>query len=105
MQALHIIEPVDGSQHALSDRLNVGVLRDVAFAAGGGAGLASTVTVDAALISGLKLPPNYAVQVTPNKDAIAYVTGKSATGFTVTIYPRLAANTLAAGTMDIWIAG
>ena len=51
-------------------------------------------------ITGLTLPANsnYGVIVTPNQDAVAYVTSKTTTGFSVVLNPRLAANTLAAGT-------
>ncbi|MBN3757213.1 hypothetical protein G3N95_30025 [Paraburkholderia sp. Tr-20389] len=68
----------------------------VANAAGGGAGTAVTVVV-----SGLKgLPSNFGVLVNPGQDATWFVASKTSTGFTITLTPRLAANTLASGTVD-----
>jgi hypothetical protein len=42
----------------------------------------------------------YAVDIELSQDATHYITGKSSAGFTVNIQPRLAANTLAAGTFN-----
>jgi hypothetical protein len=67
---------------------------------GGGAG-ASVVTA----VSCKGLPAKYTVNVTPNQDAVAFVTLKTQNGFTVTIFPRLAASTLAAGKIDIQVVG
>lgn len=64
---------------------------------GGGAGAAVTTAV---AFPGLPANGNYVVNVTPNQDAVAYVNAKTTTGFNVVLNPRLAANTLAAGTFD-----
>lgn len=69
------------------------------------AGVPSINTIDAVAIPGLTQLPdgNFNVQFSLNKDAVGFVTNKSATGFTLTVSPRLAANTLAAGVADIVI--
>ena|ERR1017187_7511 len=70
----------------------------VANAAGGSAGAA----VSTAVTFTTPLPTaNYLVTATPNQDGVCYVTSKLTTGFTLVINPRLAANTLAAGTIDV----
>ncbi|MBJ9663185.1 hypothetical protein EFP18_12150 [Burkholderia glumae] len=96
---IHTVEVLPGSNPpAQPDRVAVALLTAVATAAGSGAGAAVTTA-----ITGLALPATYSVQVTPNQDAVAYVTSKSQSGFSVVLNPRLAANTLAAGTVDITI--
>ncbi|WP_186095684.1 hypothetical protein [Burkholderia gladioli] len=96
---IHTVEMLPGSNPtAQPDRVAVALLTALATVAGSGAGAAVTTTV-----TGLSLPPTYNVQVTPNQDAVAYVTSKTQTGFSVVLNPRLAANTLAAGTVDIAI--
>ncbi len=94
----HTISAPDGAKPQLNDRAVLGSLIGVANGAGGGAGAAVTVAV-----SGLKLPPKYAVVVNPGQDATWFVSAKTAAGFSVTLTPRLAANTLAAGTFDVVI--
>jgi hypothetical protein len=97
---LHTVDVKLGSTGlAMQDRLMVGMLTGVANVAGSGAG-ASVVT--AVAFSG-KLPATYNVQVNPNQDAVAYVSGKTTSGFNVTLNPRLATNTLAAGTFDVMV--
>ena len=96
---LHTIDIKSGSTlPSQQDRLAVGMLTNVANVAGSGAG-ASVVT--AVTFSSGALPVSYNVQVTPNQDATAFVTAKTTSGFNVTLTPRLAANTLAAGTFDL----
>jgi len=102
-QEIHTIEMPDGSLQNRSDRLIVGLQTQVANGAGGGAGLSVTVAVT----FGYQLPKEYAVFVNPGQDATWYVAdnSKTATGFTVTLEPRLAANTLAAGAIDVMVVG
>ena len=97
---VHTIVVPDGAIRGLSNpgEITLGVLKGITNAVGGGAGAAVTTVV-----SGLKLPAAYTVLVQPNQDATAFVTAKTATGFSVTLTPRLAANTLAAGTFDVVI--
>lgn len=96
---IHTIEVAPGSNStAQPDRVVLAILEGVATAAGGSAGASVTTA-----IAGLQLPANYTVQVTPNQDAVPYVTSKTNSGFNVVLNPRLAANTLAAGTVDITI--
>lgn len=102
-QMIHSIEVPEGALNGLSQqgRLLVATIPGVANLVGGGAGQ-SVVTA----VSGLKnLPANYSVLVNPGQDATWFVSGKTSTGFNVTMYPRLAANTLAAGTFDVVILG
>ncbi len=102
-QMLHTIEVPEGMLTGLSQkgRVVLGVLTGLSNAAGGSAGAAVTTAV-----SGIKnLPANYAVFVSPNQDATAYVSSKTSTGFNVVLTPRLAANTLAAGTFDLVLVG
>lgn len=96
-QMIHDIEVPEGALTALSQKgrvlLAYGTTANVI---GGGAGVAVVTAV-----AGLKnLPASYQVNVTPNQDAVPFVTLKTSTGFTVTLNPRLAANTLAVGTFD-----
>lgn len=97
-QIVHHIQVADGSvaNLAQNDRV-IFATGQKANSAGGGAGQSVSVSV-----SGLTLPANYQVLVNPNQDATAYVaqSSKSATGFTITLNPRLAANTLASGSVD-----
>ena len=102
---LHTISLVPGTVPARKDVLRVGFFPDVPTVIGSGAGAAVTLTVNATLFPGLSLPAKYNVHVQPNQDATAYVTAKSGAGFTVTLLPRLAANTLAVGTVDLTIVG
>jgi len=85
---------------AQPDRLGFIMQTGVANVAGGSAG-ASVVT--AVAINDLPASATYNVQVTPNQDARAFVSGKTQTGFNVTLIPGSAANTLAAGTFDLLI--
>jgi len=94
---IHTIKVPDGAVPQFEDRVVVGMLANVANPAGSGAGAAVTVP-----LSGFDdLPANYAVIVNPGQDATWFASGKSATGFSVTLTPRLAANTLAAGSFDV----
>lgn len=96
---IHTIDVVPGSSPtAQPDRVIFAILPGVANVAGSGAG-AAVVTA----VGGLQLPANYTVEVTPNQDAVPFVSGKTQSGFNVTLNPRLAANTLAAGTFDVTI--
>ncbi len=102
-QMIHSVEVPEGALAGLSQkgRLLIGLLPGVANVVGGAAGAAVTVVV-----TDLKnLPANYTVMVNPGQDATWFVSAKTSTGFTVTLNPRLAANTLAAGTVDIAIFG
>lgn len=99
---LHTIEVPDGGfGFSQKGRALLGAAFGVANAAGGGAGLSVTVAV-----TGLKgLPANYAVLVNPGQDATWWISGKTSTGFTINLSPRLAANTLASGTIDWLLVG
>jgi hypothetical protein len=95
---LHNIELAQGTIPTAPDRVIVGFQAAVANTIGGGAG--QSVTTAVAFVG---LPASYSVIVTPGQDAVAYVTTKTSTGFNVVLTPRLAANTLAAGTFDVLV--
>ncbi len=92
----HTIEVPDGASPANTDRTIIGSVPNVANIAGGSAGASVTVAVAMA-----NLPANYSVLVNPGQDATWFVGSKTSSGFTVTLNPRLATNTLAAGTIDV----
>lgn len=77
-----------------------GATRSGAHLTGGTGGAGTSVEV---AVAGLELPEVYTVNVTPNQDAVCNVTDKTQDGFTLTLYPRLATDTLVAGTADIQI--
>jgi hypothetical protein len=96
----HTVAVLDGTVGSpFTDRLQIGQILGVANLIGGGAGQVVTTAVTFAE----PLPPNYQVIVTASQDATAWVSGKTALGFNVNLEPRLAANTLAAGTFDLLI--
>lgn len=99
---VHTLETPDGAYgFNQRGRVLVGGGFGVANVAGATAGAAVTVTV-----SGIKgLPANYGVLVNPGQDATWYVSSKTLSGFVITINPRLATNTLAAGTIDWMLVG
>lgn len=81
------------------DRVGLAVLIQSAYGAGGGAGAAVTLAV-----TGLSLPAKYAVLIGDlGQDATAFISARTQVGFTLNIRPRLAANTLAAGAVDLVI--
>lgn len=94
----HTTEHFDGSAPLRLDRNLRAVKVGITNGAGGGAGAAVTVAV---AFTGL--PAAYGVLVAPNQDATAFVSSKTATGFNVTLTPRLAASTLASGTFDVFV--
>jgi len=93
---LHTVDAHNGSDLTKLDRLGVYLKKQIATAAGSGAGAAVTIA-----ITGLTLPAKYAVFVSPSQDATYYISGRTQSGFTINLLPRLAANTLAAGTIDL----
>ncbi|KVV22318.1 hypothetical protein WK80_22270 [Burkholderia multivorans] len=96
-QPLHTVDVVPGGfGFAMKDRIIAASAFGVSNAAGGSAGAAVTVSITG--LSGL--PANYGVMVNPGQDATWFVSAKTATGFTITLTPRLAANTLSAGSID-----
>jgi hypothetical protein len=97
----HSIAIPDGATPANEDRTIIGSIPGIANVAGGSAGAAVTTTVQ--LPASANLPANYGVMVNPGQDATWYVSNKTFDSFTVTMTPRLAANTLAAGTFDVVI--
>jgi hypothetical protein len=75
----------------------------VANAAGSGAGasVATVVTFDPPLPNDAT---NITVHVTPKQDAVPFANAPTVSGFTFTLNPRLAANTLSASTNDILVS-
>lgn len=98
----HSIEAVDGfNEFAFVDRAMVGLNLAVAYPTGGTAGTIATQAV--ALPTSADLPANYAVFVELGADLTWFITSKTSAGFTLNVAPRLAANTVAAGTANILI--
>ena len=97
-KVVHSVDIPAGSTPVTTDRVTVGSQMDVPNLAGGSAGAAVTTAV---VMAGL--PAKYAVSITPDQDAVFYVTAKTQDGFNVVLNPRLAANTLAAGTFDVTV--
>ncbi len=96
--AKHVIRDYGGFGDTHSIRMAMAAA--VANVIGSGAGAAVVTAV------AFKTPmpdTKYAVQVTPNQDAVAFVSGKTVSGFNVTLRPRLAADTLAVGTFDVLV--
>lgn len=98
-QDLHTVAVSDASD-ALAQADRLFMLLKKAFANGAGSGAGAALAVP---ISGLRLPAFYAVFVNPGQDATWYITNRTQAGFTVNLAPRLAANTLAAGTFDLLV--
>lgn len=96
---LHSVSVVAGAPLPSNDRAHLGIL-PIANAAGSGAGAAVVTNVTMAGLPGKGI---YAVLVNPGQDATWFVTNKTNLGFTVTLNPRLAANTLSVGTFDVAI--
>lgn len=95
----HTIQVLDGGLGTFTDRSIVGAQAGVANVIGGGAG--QTVTTAVTFAEGL--PASYAVFVTANQAALAWVTGKTAAGFNVNLAPLLAGTTLSVGTFDVLV--
>ena len=97
--AKYRLSQLDGSAALFTDKLIIGTLIGVANAIGGGAGqnVATVVTFAE------PLPTSFGVIISPHQDAVGYISAITTSGFTVNIAPRLATNTLAAGTFDVLI--
>ena len=99
---IHTLDvPNGGNGYARKDRIFKAAAFGVVNAAGSGAG--ASVSINITGLSGL--PSNYAVTVNPGQDATWFVSNKTSTGFTITLNPRLATNTLAAGAIDWTLEG
>lgn len=87
---------------AQQDRLKNYVQYGVANGAGSAG---ATVTVAVVVPDGV-LPSsgNYFVDYDVGADYTVFTTAKTANGFTVNIQPRLAANSVAAGTFNLWVS-
>lgn len=90
---IHTIAVAKGTTPARKDRVIQGWGTN-ANAAGSGAGVAVTITVT----PGGSIQPGSVVVIDPRQDATWYTTNYTTTTFDVVLTPRLAANTLAAGT-------
>ncbi len=98
MIVVHSVEQIEGSQFSKLDRILVGNLPNVANVAGAAAG--DTVVT---AVSFPYLPNEYSVFVTPNQAAIVSVSGKTNSGFNVTLTPLASTDTIAAGTFDVTV--
>lgn len=93
------LEVMDGSTLSKPDRIRVSLQMAVANLIGGGAGQTVTVAVTFPEV----MPANYAVFADAGQDAVCFASARTTVGFTLNINPRLAANTLAAGTVNILV--
>jgi|SRR5581483_9667951 len=77
----------------------------VAYAVANGSGAAGATVTVAVTVPGAPLPSNgqYFVDYDLPADYTVFTTNKTAAGFTVNIQPRLAANSVAAGTFNLWV--
>jgi hypothetical protein len=97
--AKHRISQLDGSAAAFTDKLVIGTFIAVPNAVGSGAGASVSTVVTFAE----PLPASFGVTLGLHQDAVGYVTSITTFGFTVVLNPRLAANTLAAGSFDVFV--
>lgn len=97
-QPVHTVSVANASVPlANPDRLHL-LMLSIATSVGGAAGAAVVVN-----ITGQELPPDYRAFANPDQDAVARISNKTVTGFTLTLLPRLATNTLAVGKTDVLI--
>lgn len=77
----------------------------VVFGQANGAGSAGATVTVAITVPDSPLPANgnYFVDYDLPADYTVFTTAKTAAGFTVNIQPRLAANSVAAGTFHFWV--
>lgn len=94
--AIHTIDVPDTLPTAFPDRIVIGSGKAAVSAGAAGA----TVT---AVVSGLHLPPSYEVLLQPNQAAFAWVTNKTAAGFTINLEPTGSGTIIAAGSVDFFI--
>jgi hypothetical protein len=94
--SLHDIDLADGSTPTFQDRLIAGLQLAVANAAG-------TTSVTTAVAFASQLPPNYSVFVDAGQAVIAYVTGKTSTGFNVVLASPASGGAIAAGTFNVLV--
>lgn len=95
--AYHTLYVPDGAAVNLFDRVVVGAY-PVTYV-GGSAGVAVTTVVT----FGGRVPTPYAAVVSSVEDSTYYVTSRTNTGCSLVISPRLAANSLAGGTVQLMI--
>lgn len=96
---LHTVGIIPGADPGWTDHLKVGLIKGLAYGVGGSAGAAVSVNVAGSF------PANYSVFPSVGADLVVNITAKTPAGFTVNIEPRLAANTIAAGTLDLFVIG
>lgn len=68
--------------------------------AGGSAGASVSITV---AFANAVPTSSYNVLLTGSQDAVYFASSKTPAGFTITVNPRLAANTLAIGSVDVLV--
>lgn len=92
----HSLYTPDGAGVNLFDRLVAGTVT-ATYPSGASAGVASTVAVT----WGEPVPTPYTVLVSPVEDSTYFITSKTATSCILNVAPRLAASTLAGGTVEV----
>lgn len=96
--AYHNLYVADGTGLNVADRVFLGTVTAI-YAAGGGAGAASTIAVTWTEA----VPVPYTAVMSPVEDCTYFISAKTNLGFTLNVLPRLAANTLAGGTVKLLI--
>lgn len=95
--AYHTIYTPDGAGTNLFDRVVVGSVTAVYPAATAGA--TSTIAVT----WGEPIPTPYAALISPIEDCTYFVSARTTVGCVLNVLPRLAANTLAGGSVELFI--
>ena len=98
MKPVHTVNIAGGSNNVLDDQLVVGKFA-VTYAVGAGAG----ASVATAVTFNESIPTPYQVHVELPEDGTAWISSKTAAGFTLNVEPRLAANTVAGGSANVLV--
>lgn len=95
--AYHTLYATDGTGLNVADRVYFGTV--TATYASASAGVASTIAV----AWSEPIPTPYCAIMSPVEDCTYFISVKTTLGFTLNVLPRLAANALAGGTVEILI--
>ena len=93
--AYHTIHAPDGAGLNLFDRVTIGTITAVYPSA------ATSVTSTLAVTWSEPVATPYTVILSPIEDCTYFITNKTTVGFTLNVSPRLAANALAGGSVEI----
>jgi hypothetical protein len=97
--AYHTIHAPDGAGLNLFDRVTIGTVTAVYPSATAGATSTLAVTWNEPVAL------TYTAIMSPIEDCTYFITNKTTVGFTLNVNPRLAANTLGGGSVEILLLG